>query len=112
LEELALGQLRLKVKYFYSLTYREFVNTVNGFQKYEDIKSREQWSMTRKMMYASVAPYADENFKETDFFKFPGEEEMLKKIAEKQLLVDLERERISKEFFAKYDAKKAAMGKA
>lgn len=107
-----MGRLRLKVQYFYSLTYREFINTVNGFSKYEDIKSREQWSMTRKMMYASVAPYADENFKETDFFKLPGEEEMLRKIAEKQMKLDREKERISIEFWAKVDAKKAAMAQA
>lgn len=104
-----MGQLGLSVTYFYSLTYREFVNTVNGFRKYEDAKSREQWIMTRKMMWSTLAPYQKENFKETDVLEFPWEKDLLNKISEKEYQEMLEKEKISEAFFARYDAKKARL---
>ncbi|MGQ7945007.1 hypothetical protein [Flavobacterium sp. WC2509] len=96
----------LSVTYFYSLTYREFQNTVNGFRKYEDAKSREQWVMTRKVMWSALRPYQTESFKETDVQEFPWEKDLINKISEKEYQEMLEVERISKAFFDKYDSKK------
>ncbi|QGK72848.1 hypothetical protein [Flavobacterium sp. SLB02] len=109
MEELALGQLHLTVHYFYSLTYRQFENTVNGFRKYEDAKSKEQWGMTRKVMYAAMAPYAKEGFKEIDVIEFPWEENIRKNISDEEHAQMLKIEKISKEFFDRYDLKKSKL---
>ncbi len=57
-------------------------------------------------MYASMAPYAKDNFKELDILEFPWEKDLLSKISEKEYQKMLEVERISKAFFGRYDAQK------
>lgn len=100
----------LKFKYFYSLTYRQFTNILNGYQKKEDNKSKERWLIARKMMYASIIPHAKEGLKETDLLAFPWEDVTIKKLSEEQLLKDREIEQLSKQFFDRWDKQNA--GKA
>ncbi len=106
MEELAFGFIGLKKDYFYSLTYREFINTVNGYRKREDNKSREQWMMTRKVMYAAIAVHAKEGLKETDILVFPWEAEKLQNLTEEQILNDILIQQKSEEFFARFDKNK------
>ena len=100
---MALGEIGLSIDYFYSLTYRQFLNTVNGYRKKEDAKSRERWLIARKIMYASVAVHAKESFRETDILQFPWEAETIGKITEEEEAEMLERQKISEKFFAKFD---------
>lgn len=70
----------------YSLTPRSFFNAVNGNRKKEDAVSKEQWLMTRKIMYWSVKPYLENNEDELEMFPFPWEKEQIEKIKAQKLL--------------------------
>lgn len=108
-----MGQVHLRIDYFYSLTYRQFTNTLNGFRKYEDAKSKEQWGMTRKIMYAAIRPHLTGELNELDIIDFPWEKELRKKLFDEELENMKQREKISEDFFARWDQKKIELaGKA
>jgi hypothetical protein len=73
MEETALGELGLTIDYFYSLTPRQFANTVNGRRKRDDNESKERWMIARKIMYFSIV-LKTKNLKEKDIINFPWED--------------------------------------
>lgn len=105
MEELALGELKLKLKYFYNLTPRQFVNTERGFRKYEDILSKERWIMTRKIMWATSFPHLTKVY-EHDLLKFPWDEVLIEEITiEESENLNRQAEEV-KEFYRLQDEKK------
>lgn len=54
---MALGELGMTVDYFYSLTPREFDNACYGYRKQQEIQMQAQWSQTRMIMWAALAPH-------------------------------------------------------
>jgi hypothetical protein len=101
-----LGELRLKVKYYHSLTYRQFANTLEGVRRRDETLSQERLIIMRKLMYASLMPHLKKGAKETDILTFDFETEIIYKITETEAL-ELEKEvEAIKEFWAKEDAKK------
>jgi hypothetical protein len=71
---LALGQIGLRVDYFYSLTPRQFNNILEGWNLKRDAESKERQIYTRKLMYASLVPWS-KNLKEKDLWPFDWEDE-------------------------------------
>ncbi|OXB01750.1 hypothetical protein B0A75_04730 [Flavobacterium oncorhynchi] len=99
---MALGEFRLKVNYFYSLTPREFVNTERGIRKHEEILSQERWIMTRKIMWATAFPHL-KRVTEHDLQPFPWDEiEFEGMSVEESKRLQTEAEKV-KEFYRKQD---------
>lgn len=48
----------LKIKYFYSLTPRQFFNIHKGWDESRDAAQKERMILTRRLMFASLAPYS------------------------------------------------------
>ena len=97
--------MSLTPEQFYNLTYRQFTNYVNGYQKEKDLESRERWSLTRKIMWATLLPNMKRGFKETDILAFPWEEKIQKQLTledHQKLLAEAEK---VKEFYRVLDAK-------
>lgn len=63
----------LNIDYFYSLTPRQFYNHQKGWSDVRDAESKERMIYTRRLMYASLAPWA-KNLKEQDIWKFDFDE--------------------------------------
>ena len=102
---MALGELKLKIKYFYNLTPRQFSNTERGFRKQEDILSKERWIMTRKIMWAAAFPHL-KKVEERELLPFPWDETELQEmsIEESKKLKD-GADRV-KEFYKNQDEKR------
>lgn len=90
----------------YSLTPRSFFNAVAGQRKKEDITSRENWLMTRKIMFAAMKPYLKEGVEETDILPLPWEENLVKELSETRTAEILEEIEKGKAFWDDFDNKK------
>lgn len=101
-----MGHLGLQVKYFYSLTPRQFFNTVNGFRKKEEIKSKESWVIARRTAFLILSPNLKESAKEMDLMQFPWENELVEKLSEQDLIDMQEYIKKSEDVFARWDEKK------
>jgi hypothetical protein len=100
-----LGELRLKLKYFHSLTYRQFSNLLQGVRRRDEAMSQERLIIMRKLMYASLMPHLKKGFKETDIISFEFETETIQKLTETDALeMEQEVEEV-KRFWAEQDAK-------
>lgn len=89
---------------FYSLTPRSFFNAVNGSRKKEDAYSKEQWLMTRKIMYESIRPHLKSDEQEHEIWPFSWEKKQLEKIkAAKTLAVADDLKRMN-EYWERQDA--------
>lgn len=100
----------MNIDYFYSLTDREFTNTLNGYRKREDNLSKERWMMTGKIMWAAAMPHlkseSGEPLKETDLIAFPWQTELIKEFTQADgELLEKEAEAV-KEFYRLRDEKK------
>lgn len=62
----------LSIEYFYSLTPRQFYNHQKGWADLRDADSKERMIFTRRLMYASLAPWS-KNLKEQDLWPFDFE---------------------------------------
>jgi len=93
----------LQIDYFYSLTPRQFGNTIKGFRIRDEIKSKETWILARRIAFLVLTPNLKEHAKELDLMVFPWEEKTVKILAEKELLEMEEQIRISEAFFARAD---------
>lgn len=78
-----MGDLGLTVDYYYSLTYRQFINTLRGARKKDDLKSKERLLLVRKLMYASLMPHLKKGTAENEIMSFDWENEALEKQAQK-----------------------------
>jgi hypothetical protein len=106
LEEIAFGQLRLTPKRFYKLTYRQFTNMLNGYQKEKDTESRERIIIMRNLMWAALMPTQKKGFKPTDIITFDFEQEAIKKLTLLEYNeFENEIEKVQ-EYYRKLDAKK------
>ena len=101
----------LQIDYFKSLTQRQFYNIVNGYRKKEDILSRERWMITRKMMYAAMAPYLEKNITEIDLLPFPWDKEKETELSDQEEKIMLEGQSQAEDYFARWDARKAKSNK-
>lgn len=106
---MALGELGLNVNDYYRLTQRQFVNTVNGYRRKEDLLSRERWHISRKIMYAFLCKYLGENGKETDIITFSWEVNAVKKMTEQEFLKAQSDTTDCEVFFANWDKRKAGV---
>lgn len=84
LEQIGLGELRMKFKEMYAHTPRSFFNAVNGSRKKEDTFSKERWIMTREVMYAVMYPYLEQGTEKHDILTFDWERKQLQEIAKKK----------------------------
>jgi hypothetical protein len=107
---LALGQLGLKLKYFYSLTPRQFTNIERGYRKQEDTLSKERCVLTRKIMWATAFPHLKEKITEEQLWPLPWDviidenlEQIITAKESEKLKADAEK---VKEFYKKIDEKK------
>ena len=66
---MACGQLGLNIDYFYSLTPRQFYNHQKGWSDLRDADSKERMIFTRRLMFASLAPWS-KGIKEQDIWPF------------------------------------------
>lgn len=74
---IALGELGLTYQYFYSLTPRTFINTINGFRKKENEQFKTSWEQVRELKLSIVQPYLDKKDSKLtakEFMPFPWEE--------------------------------------
>lgn len=105
-----MGQLKLKLKYFYNLTPREFSNTERGFRKYDDTLSKERIMLTRKIMWATAFPHLKDKITEQEIWLLPWDEVLDEYVMEEisaeesQKLIE-EAEKV-KEFYRIQDEKK------
>jgi len=99
----------LNRNYFYSLTPREFANTVNGFRKREDDLSKERWMIGRKMMWAAAMPHCKSPnggpLLESDLLNLPWVIELIKEFTEEDNVLLLEETEKVKEFYRLRDEK-------
>lgn len=107
---MALGQLGLKVKYFYNLTPRQYVNIERGYRKQEDILSKERCILTRKIMWATAFPHLKEKIKEEELWSLPWDvvldedlDQIITAKESEKLKADAEK---VKEFYKKIDENK------
>jgi hypothetical protein len=103
LEQLALGRVGLLLDYYYSLTYRQFMNTVIGFENKRTQNTQMFWEMTRKIMYAAVMPHAKQGLKDTEILEFPWEKEQIRQLSLDEMAAMQEQEALSKAFFDRWD---------
>lgn len=73
---MACGQMDLNIDYFYSLTPRQFYNHQKGWSDRRDAESKERMIFTRRLMYASLAPWS-KNLKEQELWPFDFENKAL-----------------------------------
>jgi hypothetical protein len=66
------GEMNMSIVDFYSYTPREFFAYRDGFMNIRDTDSKERLLLTRKLMWASLAPYS-KRLKETDIMEFEFE---------------------------------------
>lgn len=92
----------------WSLTPRSFFNAVNGNRKKRDYESRERFMIGRRIMYAVVQSNSTQDVKEHELWPFPWESNIIQKLTEQEEQEMLEGQKASEDYFAKWDAKKAA----
>ena len=69
--------------------------------------------MTRKIMFAAIRPHVEGDLNEMDVIEFPWEKELREKLFKKELEQMKKIEKISEDFFARWDQKKLLLaGKA
>lgn len=103
---MAIGEIQLDVDYFYNLTYRQFVNVINGYRNREEKLSQERLIIMRKMMYASLLPHLKKGAKETDIMQFDFEQNAVQMISEQDHLELMQEIEDVKQFWLDQDAKK------
>ena len=86
---MALGQLRLELEYYYSLTPVQFFNTVEGFFELENARQRISWESARLVAQVVAQVNSKKTIKPTDIAVFPWEVKISETID-----VDAERKRI------------------
>ncbi len=101
----------LQADYFYSITYRQFANTLEGYRRKEDNLSKERLIIMRKLSYAAILPHLKSKVSEHEYMPFPWENDIVEmqniKSAE-----EIENEiKEMKEFWAIIDAKRANQNK-
>lgn len=82
----------LTIDYFYSLTPRQFQNTLKGWRDLRDAESKERMIFTRRIMYATLMPYK-KNLQEQEVWPFEWEKTTVisrTEEEEKQMLSDLD----------------------
>lgn len=97
----------MQIDYFYSLTYRQFVNTLDGFRRKQEAESKERLIIMRKIAYAAILPHLKDKTSETDFMPFDWEKETIEFVNKKtteELKTELQEQ---KEFWKKIDLAKA-----
>jgi hypothetical protein len=67
----------LQVDYFYSLTYRQFANTLEGYRRKEDGLSKERLIIMRKLSYVSLLPHLKSKVSEHEYMPFPWESDII-----------------------------------
>ena len=106
-----MGELGLKINYFYSLTYRQFANTLEGYRAREDNLSKERLIIMRKLAYAALLPHLKDKIAETEYMPFPWETEIMEMVNEMSAL-ELEQEvQEMKDFWARIDIARAKNNK-
>lgn len=103
---MAIGEIGLDIEYFYNLTYRQFVNVINGYRNREEKLSQERLIIMRKMMYASLLPHLKKGAKETDIMQFDFEQStinVLNELEHEEMMQEIED---VKQFWLEQDAKK------
>jgi hypothetical protein len=91
------------LEYYYSLTYREFMNTVAGFEKKRNQNAQMFWEMTRKIMYAALLPHVKEGLKDTDVLEFVWEKAKIEQMSIDEMMAMQEQEALAKAFFERWD---------
>lgn len=91
--------------YYYSLTPRQFFNTLNGRRKYEDSLSKERWILARKVAYFAVVANLKDAVDEITFMPFPWESKMIAEFSEAQKLKQIEDLENSNLFWEEQDRK-------
>lgn len=99
------GEMQLNIIDFYQLTPKEFFAYREGFIGIRDADSKERLLLTRKLMYASLAPYS-KNLKEVQIMEFEWEKDTIKKLTEEEALEAEIEVRESINFWKKYDSGK------
>lgn len=94
--------------YYYSLTPRQFLNTLNGRRKREDALSKERWILARKVAYWSVVSNLKNAVGEMNFMPYPWEENLIKEMSEAEIATIVEdAEKVAK-YWDDYDEKQEA----
>ena len=70
--------MNMRLEDFYSYTPREFFKMREGFNNVRDADSKQQLLLTRKIMFAALAPHS-KNLTEEKIMKFDWEEEAKEK---------------------------------
>jgi hypothetical protein len=91
--------------YYYSLTPRQFFNTLNGRRKHEDSLSKERWILARKVAYFAVVANLKDPVDEIKFMPFPWESKMILEMSEATKLKQIEDLENSDLFWEEQDRK-------
>jgi hypothetical protein len=89
--------------YYYSLTYREFMNTVMGFEEKNNQNTKQLWEMTRKIMYAALYPHSKPGLKDHEVLEFPWEKAAIQQMTLDEMVQMQEQEAAAKAFFDRWD---------
>lgn len=95
--------MSLNVDYFYSLTPRQFQNIQIGWMDRREAESRERILLTRKVMFAALAPWG-KGLTEDKIWPLDFEKQIQSKSnqkSERQMQIDLDE---SLKFWARIDA--------
>ena len=100
--------MELDINYFYSLTPRQFANIQKGWSERRDAEQKERLILTRRLMFASLAPYS-KGLTEQSLWPLDFEKELIEKSNLRDDAKIAEALKESLEFWARVDA---ARGKA
>jgi hypothetical protein len=100
---LALGRVGLQLEYYYSLTYREFMNTVTGFEEKRNQNTKLFYELTRKIMYAALLPHTKGDLKENEVLEFEWEKAKIQQMSIDEMVEMQEQEALTKAFFDRWD---------
>ena len=98
--------MNFPIKDFYELTPLEFFAYREGFVQLRDADSKERITLTRKIMWASLAPYS-KNLKENQIMEFDWEKTTFKELSELELQQKQIEIQESIDFWKRIDSKKA-----
>lgn len=96
----------LQLNYFYTLTPRQFFNTVNGYRKREENLSQERWAMTRKIMWATAFPHCKDGLQENQLLKLDFLDKVENKRTEEETKKLIEETEDVKDFWKLQDEKR------
>jgi hypothetical protein len=99
------GEMNIRLSDFYEYTPLEFFALREGFVNIRDADSQERLLLTRKLMWASLAPYS-KRLKEQDIMKFEFElqaQEKAAKLDSEETKKELEQ---AMNFWKQYDFQK------